>query len=161
MRFCIVRTQPYGFAKLCHHFFAVCSLTPQESTQDVVPLCVPRITGQIPGLAQRYSEESVAGASCGIEPNALPQLRDGFFLGVAVPQCNSEVVVRLRRFRLECHGTLQVNECGRDVALLTQNKSEDVMRPGVILIKPQGLGKLCLGCIQITASGSLLAAPVQ
>ena len=47
----------------------------------------------------------MAAASRGVEPNSFPQLRDRFLVRAAVPEGDTQVVVRICRIRLEGDGT--------------------------------------------------------
>ena len=67
----------------------------------------------------------------------------------------------LSPFRPQRDRTLQVNQCGSHVSLLTQHETQQVVGLAIIRIEDKGLAKLIRGGPQIAASDRFLATFVQ
>ena len=75
----------------------------------------------------------------GIQLHALLQLRDGAVLLAAVPERHAEMVVRLRRGRLQRDRPFQLTDGSREVSLLPQREAEQRVRLCILVVELQRL----------------------
>ena len=67
----------------------------------------------LPGLAKRYSQTQVGGRVAGIELDRAPELSHGLFRFAMGLESAAEVVMRLRKVRIESDGALEMPVDGR------------------------------------------------
>src|SRR4051812_34917789 len=96
-----------------------------------------------------------------IQPDALPQFRDGPFLRTAVPQRNAEMVVGVRIFGSKGDRALEMTDAGRKLSLLPEGEAEQRVRLCVLVVEAKGLFEVLARAGQIAVPDRILRASIQ
>ena len=92
---------------------------------------------------------------------ALAELGQRALPVAAVPQRNTEVVVRLRRSRIECNRAFEMSDPRAQVSLLAEREPQQRVSAGVLLITLQRAAQELAGGVEVALRGSSLSPLVQ